>query len=58
MDASTLTFADLGTDGRVFGVRAKFNTEKFAGRKRLYGLAASSDGLITHWEPGGFFTVQ
>ena len=58
VDASTLTLTDKGTDGQLLGVRVKFNAANFAGRKRLYSLAVSSDGLITHWEPGDFYTIR
>ena len=58
VDASSLAIIDQGVDSRQVSMNVRFYPATFSGRKNLYSLAISSDGLVTHWRPGGSFDVQ
>lgn len=58
LDARAPVITSLGEDGLRVSVNVKFNPATFSGRKTFYSLALSSDGWVTHWQPGRTFDVQ
>jgi hypothetical protein len=57
IDSAGSAVTTIGADAFSSNVRIALQPGAFGGAKKIFGLVAGKDGLVTHWVRGGSFTV-